>query len=259
VPLNEFPSFRLADYVLEWTTPEKCGLSATCADCGSHRVSHPAVRPCVPGKHVCNAQGWELVPNNADVSSRLSLAIAKEMLDELGITQSRAWQPRQRGAGQFEKAVMHFAGAEGLTVKHDANLSEFAQYRHLHGRKDDRLRLDVTVSRKDVLLSVLELKTTIRSDRARGAIRNLTSTLTQHSGANVPLAAVVTAEPLPGRLGSVIPRTGDTHAVFHVAREALGAAVARVQGGAQYAEWQMCERYVRDFGDLFPFLRGATG
>jgi hypothetical protein len=256
--LSDFPSFRLADYVLGWTTPEKCGLSAACADCGSHRVEHPAIRACTAGRHLCNACGWELVPNNADVSSRLSLSIAKEMLDELGITQSRPWQARQSGAGRFEKAVMHFAAADGLTVRHDAKLSEFTQYGHLRGRKDDRLRLDVTVSRGDVLLAVLELKTTIRSDRARGAIRNLTSTLTQHSGANVPIAAVVTAEPLPGRLASVVPRTGDTHAVFHVARKALDAAVGRVQGGSQYAEWQMAGRYVRDFGELFPFLGGAV-
>ena len=255
--MSDFPSFRLADYVLEWTTPEKCGLSAVCADCGSHRVEHPAIHPCTAGRHLCNARGWEMVPNNADVSSRLSLDIAKEMLDELGIERSRPWQARQSGAGRFEKAVMHFAGAEGLTVKHDAHLSEFVQYQHLSGHKDDRLRLDVTVSRGDVLLAVLELKTTIRSDRARGAIRNLTSTLTQHNGINVPMAAVVTAEPLPGRLGSVVPRRGDTHAVFHVAREALGAAVGRVKGGSQYAEWRMCEQYVRDFGELFPFLRGS--
>lgn len=256
--MTDLPSFRLADYVLEWTTPEKCGLAATCADCGSHRIQHPAIHPCTAGRHVCNVRRWALVPNNADVSSRLSLDLAKEMLDSLSITQSRPWQPRQQGAGQFEKAIMHFAAGDGLTVKRNARLSEFVQYRHLRGRKDDRLRLDVTVSRRDVLLAVLELKTTIRSDRARGAIRNLTSTLTQHSGDNVPLAAVVTAEPLPGRLASVVPRTGDTHAVFHVARAALAEAVGSTPCGGQFAEWRMCERYVRDFGELFPFLRGSA-
>jgi len=256
--MTDFPSFRLADYVLEWTTPEKCGHAATCAVCGSHRIEHPTIHPCTESKHMCNALGWRLVPNNADVSARISLLIAREMLDELRITQERPWRPRQQGAGRFEKAVMHFAAADGLTVKQNARLSEFVQYRHLRNRKDDRLRLDVTISRKDVLLAVLELKTTIRSDRARGAIRNLTSTLTQHSGDNVPLAAVVTAEPLPGRLAAVVPRTGDTHAVFHVARAALAAAVERTPCGGQFAEWRTCERYVRDFGELFPFLRTAA-
>jgi len=255
--VTEFPSFRLADYVLGWTTPEKCGLTAVCVDCGSRNVQHPAIHACTPQKHLCNTRGWQRFPNNADVSSRLSLDIAKEMLNYLGITKAQPWQPRQSGALVLEKAVMHFASADGLTVRQNAHLSEFAQYRHLRGRKDDRLRLDITISRDSLLLSVLELKTTIRSDRARGAIRNLTSTLTQHSGDDIPLAAVLTAEPLPGRLAAVVPRTGDTHAVYHVARPALAAAVEEVPCGGQLAEWRMAHKYVRDFGELFTSLRAV--
>jgi hypothetical protein len=255
--LTEFPSFRLADYVLGWTTPEKCGLAALCTDCGSRNVRHPAIHGCTVQEHLCNVRGWRLVPNNADVSNGPSLDIARAMLDALGITAERPWQPRQKGATLLEKAVMHFASGDGLTVRRSAHLSEFTQYRHLRGRKDDRLRLDITIDRDSLLLAVLELKTTIRSDRARGAIRNLTSTLTQHSGENIPLAAVLTAEPLPGRLGAVAPRTGDTHAVYHVARPALAAAIEAVPSGAHLAEWRMTEKSVRDFGELFPRLRVA--
>jgi NgoMIV restriction enzyme len=257
--MADFPSFRLADYVLGWTTPEKCGLQAICQDCGSHNVKHGAIHPCTAGRHECNVRGWAEVPNNADVSSRISLDIAKEMLEFLGITKSRPWQPRQSGALLLEHAVMHFTSADdGLMVKRGAHLSEYAQYRHLRGRSDDRLDLDIAVSRQDVLLAVLELKTTIRSDRARGAIRNLTSTLTQHSGSTVPLAAVVTAEPLPGRLAKCAPQTGDRHAVYHVARTALAHAVEATQAATQYAEWQVAREHIRDFTELFPYLRAAA-
>lgn len=221
-------------------------------------MKHPAIHRCTAGQHACNVRGWDAVPNNADVSSRMSLDIARELLCILGITERRGWQARQSGALLLEKAVMHFASADGLTVKQGARLSEFIQYRHLRGRKDDRLKLDITISRDDVLLAVLELKTTIRSDRARGAIRNLTSALTEHGGDDIPLAAVLTAEPLPGRLGAVLPRRGDTHAVFHVARAALAKAVETVPCGGQLAEWRTAERYVRDFTDLFPYLRATA-
>ncbi len=256
--MTALPSFRLADYVLEWTIPEKCGLRADCADCGSHNVRHDAIRACTSQRHLCNARGWGTVPNNADVSSGTSLDIAREMLDFLKISRSRPWQPRQQGAIALEKAVLHFTEADGLTVKRNAHLSEFAQYRHLRDRKDDRLNLDITVSRGDVLLVVLELKTTIRSDRARGAIRNLTSTLTQHSGSDVPLAAVVTAEPLPARLAACVPQTGDRHEIYHVARAALAHAIGRTLAAGQLAEWHMAQKQVRDFGELLPLLRSAA-
>lgn len=256
--MNEFPSFRLADYVLGWTTPEKCGLAAVCQDCGSHNVRHPAIHPCTSQNHTCNVRGWATVPNNADVSSRLSLDLAREMLDHLGIAKSHPWQPRQTGATLLESAVQHFASADGLTVKRNAHLSEFTQYRHLRGRRDDRLRLDITVSKAGRLLAVLELKTTIRSDRGRGAIQNLTSTLRQHSGGDVPTAAVVTAEPLPGRLAAVIPQTGDTHVVYHVARAALAHAVQTVPCGGQLAEWRTAQDHVRDLSELFASLRATA-
>lgn len=255
--MSDFPSLRLADYGLEWTTPEKCGLAATCADCGSHRIEHPAVCPCTPTRHLCNIKGWEFVPNNADVRSRQSLDIASWMFELLDIRRSQPWQARQHGAARFEAAAAHFAAADGLTVRRNARLSEFAQYRHLHGRKDDRLRLDITVSLDGALLAVLELKTIIRNDRGRGAIQNLTGTLRKHSGGRPPVAAVLTAEPLPSRLASAVPQQGDTHEVYHVAREALDGAIGNMHG-TQYAEWQSVKAHVRDFSELMPSLRGAA-
>jgi hypothetical protein len=99
----------------------------------------------------------------------------------------------------------------------------------------------------------LELKTTIRSDRARGAIRNLTTALHQHQGRNVPLAAVVTMEPDPNRLLSVSPQTGDTHMIFHVALRALEHAVSGHHG--RFPRWPAVQDYLQDFGDLSPLLR----
>jgi hypothetical protein len=255
--VTDLPSLRLADYVLGWTVPEKCGLRAECLDCGSRNVRHDAIRPCTDGHHLCNARGWGKVPSNADVSNRLSLDIAAAMLDYLGIGKARDWQARQTGAAALEKAVAHFTSGDGLTVRRGAHLSEFAQYRHLRGLPDDRLNLDIAVSRDSVLLAVLELKTTLRSDRGRGAIGNLTSALTQHSGTVIPLAAVVTAEPLPARLAACAPKTGGRHAVYHVSRPALAHAVEVTRGG-QYAEWRIAEKHIHDFGELFAYLRTAA-
>lgn len=264
---RDLPSFRLADYVLGWTTPEKCGLLATCLNCGSHDIKHESIKRCTNTQHLCNARGWATVPNNADVSSPQSLDIAKGMLDFLQITEILPWQPRQSVAAAYERAVRHFTTTDDLTVGRNSHLSEFAQYRHLAGRRDDRLRLDITISRAGILLVVLELKTTIRSDRARGAIRNLVSTLTEHSGADIPLAAVVTSEPLPSRLLAVVPQRGDTHALYHVARGALQHAIrtsppmTRKHGANQAGlveQWEEAEKYVRDFRDLFLYVQSAA-
>lgn len=256
--MTGMPSFRLADYVLGWTVPEKCGLRAECLDCGSRNVRHDAIRPCTASKHACNVRGWAKVPSNADVCSRLSLDIAAAMLDYLGIGKTHDWQPRQSGALALEKAVEHFTSADGLTVERGAHLSQFSQYRHLRGLGDDRLNLDIAVSRDSMLLAVLELKTTLRSDRGRGAIGNLTSALTQHTGSVIPLAAVVTAEPLPGRLAACAPKAGGRHAIYHVSRSSLAHAVEVVRGGRQLAEWRAAEKHVRDFGELFTYLRAAA-
>lgn len=257
--MSEFPSLRLADYVLEWVTPEKCGLTAICPACGFHGVDHPAVHPCTASKHVCNARGWDQVPNVADVSNKLSLDIARDMLSFLGITAGRQWQARQTGGQKFEAAAAHFIEqASGLTVKRGVLLSEFAQYRHLRARRDDDMHIDIAASRRDVLVAALELKTTLRSDRARGAVRNLRAALTLHNGHMIPLAAILTAEPLPSRLKSVIPQTGDTYRVVHVAREALADAVGQLPlGKGEFADWQIAGPYVRDFASLTESLRGA--
>lgn len=264
---RELPSFRLADYVLGWTTPEKCGLRATCRSCGSHDIEHVSIKRCTDNHHLCNARGWPKVPNNADVSSTLSLDIAKSMLDFLNITQTLPWAPRQSAAAAYDKAVRHFTAMEDLTVGRNSHLSEFAQYRHLAGRRDDRQRLDITISRAGILLVVLELKTTIRSDRARGAIRNLVSSLTEHSTADTPLVAVLTSEPLPSRLLAVIPQRSDTHALYHVARSALQRAITATQPAARethrdqvsaVAQWEEAEKYVWDFTDLFLHIQSAA-
>lgn len=258
--MTEFPDFHLAAYVLWWTTPEKCGLAGVCERCGSHDVRHPAIHTCTPEKHVCNVRGWAHVPNNADVSSRLSLDIAKEMLGVLNITQVHEWQPRQSGAALLEKAVRHFLEAvdDDLSIRQNARLGEFAQYRHLRGRPDDRLKFDVTVSRGNVLIAALELKTTLRADRARGAERNLHAVLTKHNGSDVPIAAVVTGEPLPTRLAQCVAEMGDRHVVYHVDRRALARAIESAPCGGQLAKWRTVEKHIRDFSELGRALRAAS-
>lgn len=263
------PSFRLADHLLYWTKPEKCGLGGECGNCGSRTVRHPAIHECTDLNHACNVKGWSTVPNNADVSNKGSLEIAKGMLDFLGVQKIQDWQARQTAATFFEAAVRSYITLDDLVVRRGSRLSEFAQYRHLAGRHDDDLRLDITVSNSNTkLLAVLELKTTVRSDRARGAIRNLTGALHQHQGRDIPIAAVVTAEPLPSRLLSITPQTGDTHLVFHVALRALTRVVtlpgepdrdgwiARpVLSKRSLAQWEKSRIYLRDFSELTPLLQ----
>jgi hypothetical protein len=256
--MTELPSLRLADYVLWWTTPEKCGAVAVCADCGSHRVEHPAIRACTTEKHLCNARQWRHVPNNADVSNPASLDIAQAMLSELNITQVHEWQARQSSAALLEKAVRHFAAGDGLMIRQNARLGEFAQYRHLRGRPDDWVNLDVTISRDSMLIAALELKTTLRADRARGAKRNLHAVMTKHDGSNAPIAAVVTGEPLPGRLAKCVAEMGDRHTVYHVDRQALARAIEATTRGGQFAEWRTIEKHIRDFSDLLAAVRTAT-
>lgn len=255
--MTDLPPLHLANYVLWWTPPEKCGLAAVCADCGSHNVRHPAIHACTTSKHLCNAHGWAQVPNNADVNSKLSLNIASEMLSILRITRAEPSRSRQTGGAELEKAVAHFLADDQLTTRRGASLSEFTQYRHLRGRPDDRLRLDVTVSREGKLLAVLELKTTLRSDRGRGAIKNLTSTLTQHSGRDAPIAVIVTAEPLPSRLAAAARKTGETHRVCHVARAALDEAAGTARGN-EYAQWRTSGDLIDDFAGLAAHLRSVA-
>lgn len=256
--MNDFPSLRLADYLFEWVVPEKCGLTATCPACGFHGVSHPAVHPCTADRHPCNKRGWRQVPNVADVSSPHSLDIAASMFNFLGVTDGREWRPRQTGGQKFEAAVEHFIRqGTGLNVRRGVRLSEYAQYRHLRTLGDDDLKLDIGADRDGVAVALLELKTTLRSDRGRGAVENLRKVHGQCNGRNVPVAAILTAEPDPGRLKAVAPKkTGDRYQVIHVARDALAEAVACLAAGtSQYADWQTAGSYVRDFGDLLADLR----
>ena len=256
--MNDFPSLRLADYLFEWVVPEKCGLTATCPACGFQGVRHAAVHPCTEAKHECNKRGWAQVPNVADVSSPYSLDIAASMFNFLGITAGRQWRPRQTGGQKFEAAVEHFiAQSTGLTVRRGVRLSEYAQYRHLRALGDDDLKLDIGVGRGGVAVALLELKTTLRSDRGRGAVENLRKVNDQCNGRSVPVAAILTAEPDPGRLRAVSPKkTGDRYQVVHVARDALAEAVACLPAGtSQYADWQAAGLYVHDFSDLLADLR----
>lgn len=196
------------------------------------------------------------VPNNADVDSETSKAIAREMLRLLGA--DRPAGPGDPGTA-LENGVREYLAAELLArdpdrvweVERRRLITDFEQYRHL-ARLDRLIREDATgtlaveigrdyLVRPDVTVGVVvdpggspvlhaavSCKWTIRSDRVQN-IRHEGVILTRHRRGRQPHIVTVTAEPLPSRIASIARGTGEVDAVYHVAFEELEEAV-RVAG-----------------------------
>jgi hypothetical protein len=97
----------------------------------------------------------------------------------------------------------------------------------------------------------ISCKLTLRSDRAQNA-RSEALNLIRNRKGRVPHIAVVTAEPLPSRLGSLALGTGDLDCVYHFALPELQQAVA-AEGNedSQEALNIMVEgKRLRDISDL---------
>jgi len=196
-----------------------------------------------------------LKPNFSDGSNLPSVRVANHMLETLGIDREVPLRADESAGALFEKLVrddvehaLHTARPDvPWDVRVDAkSLSEFAQYAHLEKLKDlvasdDTKTLATALGQDyevqpDVTVGLLEgdgapflhasisCKFTIRSDRAQNA-KTESAVLTRHRKGRMPHVVALTAEPLPLRIASLAQGTGDLDAVYHVALDALQAAV----------------------------------
>lgn len=78
-----------------------------------------------------------------------------------------------------------------------------------------------------IMHASVSCKWTIRSDRSQNARTEALNLIRNRKG-NTPHIAVVTAEPLPGRLASIAMGTGDVDCVYHWALPEMASAVEAV-------------------------------
>jgi NgoMIV restriction enzyme len=192
------------------------------------------------------------VPNNADIDSETSKAIAAEMLSILGVV--RVALPKEAAGTALEVGVAAYL-AEALPVRDPDRtweverrklITDFDQYLHL-ARLDELVREnptlrteigrdylikpDVTVGvvfaegHRPALHAAISCKWTIRSDRVQN-IRHEGVILTRSRRGRQPHVVTVTAEPLPTRLAAIARGTGEVDTVYHVALDELVAATA---------------------------------
>ncbi|MBF2761169.1 MAG: restriction endonuclease [Ectothiorhodospiraceae bacterium AqS1] len=104
---------------------------------------------------------------------------------------------------------------------------------------------------KEILHAGISVKWTIRSDRAQNA-RSEALNLIRNRKDRMPHIVVVTAEPAPGRIGSLALGTGDIDCVYHIALDALLEAVESVDAGDAYDHLRMMVdgRRLKDIRDL---------
>jgi hypothetical protein len=187
------------------------------------------------------------VPNNADVDSVTSCAIAAEILSMLGV--DRVTAEKEAPGTALEMAVAAYLGdalpaihpAREWEVDHRKLITDFRQYEHL-ARLDDIVRRhptlrseigldylikpDVTVGimiaggPPPLLHAAISCKWTIRSDRVQN-IRHEGVILTRSRRGRQPHIVTVTAEPLPTRLAAIARGTGEVDTVYHVALDEL--------------------------------------
>jgi len=221
----------------------------------------------------------EGVPNIADRDSVTSVRIAEDMLrglDQVWVTApSNAGPLLEEGVAASLAADLRAESSDrAWVVERKRVISDFAQYFHLAQldaviKQDDTGVLSVEVGRDymikpDVtvgyplqaaaplhLHAAVSCKWTIRSDRVQG-VRYEGAMLARHRRGRQPHFVLVTAEPLPTRLASIARGTGDVDAVYHVALEELGRAVARVGTSEQQRTLGelVSQRRLLDFNDL---------
>lgn len=87
-----------------------------------------------------------------------------------------------------------------------------------------RTSIRLVNNEKPILHASISCKWTLRSDRAQNA-RSEALNLIRNRKGRLPHIAVVTAEPSPGRIGSIALGTGDIDCVYHIALHELIDAV----------------------------------
>jgi hypothetical protein len=190
------------------------------------------------------------VPNNADIDSETSRAIAGELMRILGVV--RVAIPGEAPGTVLELAVRDHLRLELPSlvpnriweIERRYLITHFTQYDHL-ARLDARILADPTLRveigrdylvKPDVTVGIVQsghlspflhaavsCKWTIRSDRVQN-IRHEGVILSRHRRGRQPHIVTVTAEPLPSRLAAIARGTGEVDAVYHVALDELVAA-----------------------------------
>lgn len=148
-------------------------------------------------------------------------------------------------AAYLEQQMQSADAAAGWRAERNKKITDFRQYRHLEDvrqivRNDSTGTLkeviggdyviapDVVVWRGagsvPVLHAAVACKWTIRSDRVQN-IRHEAVILLRHRRGHTPHIVVVTPEPLPSRLASIARGTGEVDCTYHIALDALTAAV----------------------------------
>lgn len=229
-----------------------------------------------------NKLGWALVPNCADVDSAESLRLAAGMLDNLEVVRGLPSDVPHSPGGPLEQlveadltaALPALAPGRRWDVRRGQVVASFAQYEHLYEvdrlvsanpelrvtiGKDYLIRPDVTVGlhdlstlgRRPFLHAAISCKWTIRSDRVQN-IRHEFNQMIRHRRGRQPHLVTVTAEPLPSRLASIARGTGEVDAVYHIALEALAAAVDADGNDEQVAAWDECigQKRLLSYGDM---------
>ncbi|MEU7468506.1 NgoMIV family type II restriction endonuclease [Streptomyces sp. NPDC044984] len=226
-----------------------------------------------------NLLGWkklkktgELVPNSADSDSGASKALAGEILNFLGVTADVIPLDAPENLGPALEQGVSIDLANSLPEKdqhrlwhvdHKKVISDFSQYSHLRKvadavRANPTLRTDlgidylikpdVTVGISQVLTAqevkpflhaAVSCKWTIRSDRVQN-IRHEFLQMIRHRRGRLPHLVTVTAEPMPSRIAAIARGTGEVDAVYHIAFDALQAAVAAVGSKQQKDDLAEC-------------------
>ncbi|MFE6826139.1 NgoMIV family type II restriction endonuclease [Streptomyces sp. NPDC057690] len=209
--------------------------------------------------------GWkkldsgQAVPNSADSSSTPSKALARKILDCLGVAPEVVLPDTPGNPGpKLETSVRDDLSGVLLKadpsrtwhVDHQKVISSFSQYTHLGKLKqavlrnpilsadlglDYLIKPDVTVGISNdrspdtdpFLHAAVSCKWTIRSDRVQN-IRHEFLQMIRHRRGRLPHLVTVTAEPMPSRLAAIARGTGEVDAVYHIAFDALQEAVAAV-------------------------------
>jgi hypothetical protein len=115
------------------------------------------------------------------------------------------------------------------------------------------LRATNSPAPKPILHASISCKWTIRSDRSQNA-RTEGLNLIRNRKGNTPHIAIVTAEPMPGRIASVALGTGDLDCVYHMALYELGESVEAMgdETSSEMFELLVDGKRLRDISDL-PF------
>jgi len=216
----------------------------------------------VPASFVSKMLGLrEAVPNFADGDSAQSVAIAAEVLSQLGVSGQgpakgqTSGRMLEEGVESYLATALPAAGSwRTWDVRRGRSITEFSQYAHLEKleelvRRDDTdtlrselggdylVKPDVTVGIvKDgeipFLHAAISCKFTIRSDRVQN-IRHEGVIMTRHRRGRQPHIVTVTSEPLPTRLAAIARGTGEVDAVYHVCLPELAAAADAVGNDEQ--------------------------